>query len=181
MSALRSSILELLQWESAHARDVPHPDEHTSVEIVHPAKQFGTMTRGQNRSRRARPLEREEEGVMKRAVEYLIALALTLGIAWVLFGGKEPLPLPKIEGAAHVSRPSGFAERIGLTENEGCSGQTLFFMGKDKNDEFWSVRCDDGREFMVTLSRDGNVQSVDCAILIATTKIHCFAKLQGIQ
>jgi hypothetical protein len=181
MSALRSSILELLQWEIAHARDVTHADEHTSVEIMHPARQFGSMTRGQNRSPQPRAPDREEEGVMKRSVEYLIAIALTIGIAWVLFGGKEPPPPRKIEGAASVSHPSRLAERIGLIENEGCYGRTLFFMGKDKSDEFWSVRCDDGREFMVTLSHDGNVQSVDCAILIATTKIPCFAKLQGTQ
>src|SRR5688572_29698458 len=103
MSALRSSILELLQWEIAHARDVTHPDEHTSVEIVHPARQFGSMTRGQNRSPQPRPPDREEEGVLKRAVEYLIAIALSMGIAWVLFGGKETPPPRKIEGAASVS------------------------------------------------------------------------------
>jgi hypothetical protein len=120
---------------------------------------------------------------MKRAAEYLIAISLTLGIAWVLFGGKGPPPLPpqKIDEATSVPDPSAFAERIRLTENEGCHGRTSFFMGKDKSDEFWSVRCEDGREFMVTLSHDGNVQSVDCAILIATTKVPCFAKLQGTQ
>ncbi len=65
---------------------------------------------------------------------------------------------------------------------KGCAGTSAFPMGvtasgKAKGFAYWSVRCQDGRSFVVQIAPDakGTVAIVDCQALQGTGK-ECFKK-----
>jgi hypothetical protein len=81
-----------------------------------------------------------------------------------------------------VSKPEERAKRLGNVVGEGCVGKTTFYggigtKGFAKNKAFWSVRCTDGRAFMVTVEPDGNGKVLDCTVLKAIKAGECFKKL----
>jgi hypothetical protein len=63
-----------------------------------------------------------------------------------------------------------------------CQGQTAFYMGIGKSGisqgkGFWSVRCTDGRPFMVQVNPDGTSSVLECALLKRLNAGTCFKAL----
>ena len=79
--------------------------------------------------------------------------------------------------------PAGRAAMLGKVVGEGCVGKTTFYMGIGKkpglgmNKGFWSVRCEDGRPFIVQVNPDGNGSVMECALLKSMGAGECFKKL----
>jgi hypothetical protein len=76
------------------------------------------------------------------------------------------------------------AAMLGKVVGDNCAGKIAFYMGigvsgfsKDK--AFWSVRCQDGREFAVEVHADGNGKVLECTVLKALNAGECFKKLTG--
>lgn len=80
--------------------------------------------------------------------------------------------------------PPTQATTLAGSVGENCKGKTAFYMGigksgfsKDK--AFWSLRCADGREFMVQVNPDGTSNVMECAILKAVNAGTCFEKFKN--
>ena len=78
--------------------------------------------------------------------------------------------------------PEARATILGQTVGEGCVGKTAFYMGmaesgfaKDKG--FWSIRCQDHREFVVEVNPDGTSSILECAVLKRVGGGECFKRL----
>jgi hypothetical protein len=59
---------------------------------------------------------------------------------------------------------------------KGCEGESPFAMGVIKSYAYWSVRCKDGRSFVVQIAPDAKATAADCRALDGTGK-ECFTKL----
>jgi hypothetical protein len=69
---------------------------------------------------------------------------------------------------------------LGQIAGEGCSGDSAFYMGMDKEtNAYWSVRCTNGRSYQVQIQPNatGSTSIMDCDVLKAVAKVSCFAKL----
>jgi hypothetical protein len=77
--------------------------------------------------------------------------------------------------------PAEQASFLGVASGKGCRGTEAFFMGLDTHKTgFWSVRCTDGRSFMITISSQGASSRVvmECRVLEAMrTGRFCFRSL----
>ena len=78
--------------------------------------------------------------------------------------------------------PAEQARLLGEASGKSCRGTDVFFMGMDKHKiGFWSLRCADGRRFMIT-THPGSTQKrvvVECKLLRALkTGMTCFTSLQ---
>jgi hypothetical protein len=75
---------------------------------------------------------------------------------------------------------SAQAYGLGVIVNEGCIGQSAFFMGQDQQtkEAYWSVRCANGKSYEVRIEPNstGSTDVVDCELLKAF-KTSCFVKL----
>jgi hypothetical protein len=65
-----------------------------------------------------------------------------------------------------------------------CRGQMAFYMGIGKSGMsedkgFWSIRCADGRSFLVQVNPDGTSQVLECAALKALNAGTCLKKLSN--
>lgn len=72
------------------------------------------------------------------------------------------------------------AKALGQVVGEGCVGKLPFFMGMaPDNKAFWSIRCTNGKSYMVQLNSDvgGSTQILDCPTLKAVSRLDCFVKL----
>jgi hypothetical protein len=75
---------------------------------------------------------------------------------------------PKVQAAT-------LAKAVGTN----CTGQSAFYMGIGKSGisqgkGFWSVRCTDGRPFMVQVNPDGTSSVLECAVLKRLNAGTCF-------
>jgi hypothetical protein len=73
---------------------------------------------------------------------------------------------------------------LGKVVGEGCVGTSAFFMGvgdkglgRDK--AFWSVRCRNGKTFLVQINPDsaGSTGVLECSVLKAIAGTECFKRL----
>ena len=75
------------------------------------------------------------------------------------------------------------ARLLGAASGKSCRGTDVFFMGMDKHKMgFWSLRCSDGRQFMITIPASPTQQRVvvECKMLRALkTGMTCFTSLQS--
>jgi hypothetical protein len=68
---------------------------------------------------------------------------------------------------------------LGQIAGEGCSGDSAFYMGMDKEtNAYWSVRCTNGRSYQVQIQPNatGSTAIMDCDVLKAVARVSCFAK-----
>ena len=80
------------------------------------------------------------------------------------------------------SAPEARATILGEAVGGGCVAKTPFYMGmagsgfaKDKG--FWSIRCQDHREFVVEVNPDGTSSILECAVLKRVGGGECFKRL----
>jgi hypothetical protein len=76
--------------------------------------------------------------------------------------------------------PTAQALLLGRIAGEGCSGDSAFYMGMDKQTSaYWSIRCANGRSYEVQIQPDaaGSTSVMDCDVLKTSAKLSCFAKL----
>jgi hypothetical protein len=76
--------------------------------------------------------------------------------------------------------PAEQAKTLAKGIGQGCVGTSAFPMGvtasgKAKGLAYWSVRCKDGRSFVVQIAPDAQAVSVDCRALQGSGK-ECFKK-----
>jgi hypothetical protein len=82
--------------------------------------------------------------------------------------------------------PIARAKMLGTVVGNGCSGNDAFYMGISasgfaKNKAFWSVRCRDGRAYVVEAHPDGTSSVLECAALTALRAGECFKRLPGAE
>ena len=77
--------------------------------------------------------------------------------------------------------PNARAQMLGKVVGDRCVGKETFYMGigtsgfsRDK--AFWSVRCQDGRSYVVEAHPDGTSKVLECAALKALHAGECFKK-----
>ena len=71
------------------------------------------------------------------------------------------------------------ARILGSAVGKSCVGKSAFFMGLgDEGSAFWSVRCANGRTYVVAIAADsaGNTSSTSCSTFKAKTHVDCFKK-----
>lgn len=78
------------------------------------------------------------------------------------------------------------AQMLGRVIGDRCSGKDTFYMGIGtsgfaKNKAFWSVRCQDGRAYVVEAHPDGTSSVLECAALKALHAGECFKKFSDAQ
>jgi hypothetical protein len=74
------------------------------------------------------------------------------------------------------------ATTLAKAVGQKCRGQTAFYMGIGKsglaqNKGFWSIRCTDGRPFLVQVNSDGTSSVLECATLKLVNAGTCFKPL----
>jgi hypothetical protein len=74
------------------------------------------------------------------------------------------------------------AQMLGKVVGEGCSGKDTFYMGIGtngfgKHKAFWTVRCQDGRAYVVQANPDGTTGVLECAAIKALHAGECFKRL----
>ena len=74
------------------------------------------------------------------------------------------------------------AQMLGKVIGEGCSGKLTFYMGTGtsglaRDHAFWSVRCQDGRAYVVEAHPDGTSNVLECSVLKTLHAGECFKKL----
>lgn len=79
-------------------------------------------------------------------------------------------------------KPDAQAATLSRAVGEKCVGQTAFYMGIGKSGlsqgkGFWSIRCTDGRSFMVQVNPDGTSSVLECAVLKRMNAGSCFKAL----
>ncbi|HEY7229180.1 MAG TPA: hypothetical protein VH558_02290 [Pseudolabrys sp.] len=77
---------------------------------------------------------------------------------------------------------SARAAMLGKIIGAGCIGTQTFYMGLGtaglaKDDAFWSVRCQNGRTYVVQAHPDGKSTVLECSVLKAMHAGDCFKKL----
>jgi hypothetical protein len=77
--------------------------------------------------------------------------------------------------------PAEQARWLGAASGKSCEGVDAFFMGQDtRKNASWSLRCSDGREFLITLVPAGmrSMIVMDCKVVRRLkTGTTCFAAL----
>ena len=76
------------------------------------------------------------------------------------------------------------AMRLGGVVGEGCYPDRVFYGGMGargvaRDQGFWSVRCSNGRSYMVDVRPDGTSNVLSCAVLEAFRAGRCFAPMPG--
>ena len=110
-------------------------------------------------------------------------MKITAGLALCFVVCVEPAIAENGANAYLLSlAPEARATILGQAVGEGCVGKTTFYMGmansgfaKDKG--FWSIRCQDGRAFVVEANPDGTSSVLECAVLKRVGGGECFKKL----
>jgi hypothetical protein len=79
-------------------------------------------------------------------------------------------------------KPDVQAATLAKAVGANCRGQTAFYMGIGKSGisqgkGFWSVRCSDGRPFLVQVNADGTSSVLECAVLKRLNAGTCFKAL----
>jgi hypothetical protein len=77
------------------------------------------------------------------------------------------------------AKPNVQAATLAKAVGGNCQGQTAFYMGVGKSGisqgkGFWSVRCTDGRPFMVQVNPDGTSSVLECSVLKRLNAGTCF-------
>jgi hypothetical protein len=76
--------------------------------------------------------------------------------------------------------PKQQAATLGKVVGDGCVGTKAFNMGiGSTNIGNWSVKCADGRSFVVGANPDGTSKVLECSVYKLVTKLSCFKKLEG--
>jgi hypothetical protein len=110
----------------------------------------------------------------------MLALAAIVAVFWgesaVLAQSSGNPPHDRLLAMSPDRQAKSLAKGIG----EGCVGTSAFPMGltpsgKAKGFAYWSVRCKDGRSFVVQISPDGKAIATDCRTLQGTGR-ECFKK-----
>jgi hypothetical protein len=127
-------------------------------------------------------------GVKVSRTSLVITLLTVFGFMAYLHAVKrEPLagPAKKTRNSENdfllTQTPAEQASFLGVASGKDCRGTEAFFMGLDtRKTGFWSLRCTDGRTFMIAISPQGTSSQlvVECRVLEAmrTGKI-CFRPL----
>ena len=71
------------------------------------------------------------------------------------------------------------ARILGSAVGKSCVGKSAFFMGLgDEGSAFWSVRCANGRTYVVAIAADdaGTTSSASCSTFKAKAHVDCFKK-----
>ncbi|MGA2716010.1 MAG: hypothetical protein ABSG41_23160 [Bryobacteraceae bacterium] len=74
---------------------------------------------------------------------------------------------------------SAQASLLGQIAGEGCSGDSAFYMGMDKETRaYWSVRCTNGRSYQVQIQPNatGSTSVMDCDVLKTVANVSCFTR-----
>jgi hypothetical protein len=76
------------------------------------------------------------------------------------------------------------SSKLGAAVGEDCHAQSPFYMGISKSgtstdSAFWSIKCSDGRAFVVEVHPDGSSRFVACAVYEGAHIGTCFQKLPG--
>jgi hypothetical protein len=90
--------------------------------------------------------------------------------------------------------PKQQAELLGKVVGEGCIGKISFYQGSmddrgprpksatklpgHEHDAHWSVKCTNGKSFLVSVSPTGAGQVLECSVLEAVGGGHCFKKYE---
>jgi hypothetical protein len=79
-------------------------------------------------------------------------------------------------------KPQVQAATLAKAVGTNCTGQTAFYMGIGKSGisqgkGFWSVRCADGRPFMVQVNPNGTSSVLECGVLKRLNTGTCFKTL----
>lgn len=74
---------------------------------------------------------------------------------------------------------AGQALILGQAVDEGCVGDSAFYMGMYQQEAMWSVGCTNGKSYEVKLAADavGTTEVLDCSVLKAVAHVNCFVKL----
>jgi hypothetical protein len=105
-----------------------------------------------------------------------------IGACWLLF----------LTAGAHAGNaaneyllaagPAVQSTNLANAVGQNCHGQSAFFMGLSKansDDALWSIKCFDGRAFVVELHPDGSSRFLGCAAYEGMHNGVCFQKLLG--
>jgi hypothetical protein len=89
--------------------------------------------------------------------------------------------------------PNGQAAMLGKVVGAGCVGRKAFYMGSaddhaavhssefpllpgHEHDSYWSVKCSDGKSFVVEVFPDGGSKVLECSFIESIHAGHCFKK-----
>jgi hypothetical protein len=102
------------------------------------------------------------------AIGAIIYLQLTIRDQNSLKQEAAAAPVENTTNDFYLSQgPAEQAQLLGEASGK-CDGERAFFMGLDQNKiAFWSLRCQDGRSFMVSVypDRKGSAMAMECGLL----------------
>jgi hypothetical protein len=107
---------------------------------------------------------------------------LTAALGATLFAATTALAANGANDYLLSATPHVRAETLAKAVGGKCQGQTAFYMGTGKSGigqgkGFWSVRCTDGRPFLVQVNSDGTSSVLECAALKPLNAGTCFKAL----
>ena len=110
-------------------------------------------------------------------------MKITARLALCFVGCVQPAIAENDTNARLLSlAPEARATTLGQAVGEGCVGKTTFYMGMGKSGSakdkvFWSIRCQDGRAFVLVVDPDGTGRSMPCTALKRVGGGECFKVL----
>ena len=109
----------------------------------------------------------------------------------------EATPRPQLRVPSGTPSGNDVSDRLGalplvtrafilgeIVDKDYCVGVDALYMGSSGDRQaFWSVRCQDGRSFQVTIEPDalGHTSIMNCAVLKAVADVDCFVRLSDQQ
>ena len=75
------------------------------------------------------------------------------------------------------------ASMLGKVVGEGCTGKKAFYMGALQDESFWSLKCTNGENYLISIEGDqmGSSKVMNCATYEAITGLRCFQKTHKIE
>jgi hypothetical protein len=76
------------------------------------------------------------------------------------------------------------SSNLSAAVGQNCQGQSPFYMGMSKastgtDNALWSIKCSDGRAFVVEVHPDGSSRFLACSVYEGMHNGVCFQKLLG--
>jgi hypothetical protein len=107
-----------------------------------------------------------------------------IAICWALFLSSSAHAGNATNDYLLASKPDVQSSNLSAAVGQNCQGQSPFFMGISKagastDNAYWSIKCSDGRAFVVEVHPDGSSRFLACSVYEGMHNGVCFQKLLG--